>query len=193
MVKGSDGRQSSTPCTRWLPAPRPPDVGERWILAIDHGNGGPKVAVCSLDGEVRRTAMRTVHVHVGLDGAATQDAVEWWIALREAAREAIDGRRRRPRGAARGRDHRAVRPRRCPSAPTASPSARSLLWADTRARDLAREVIGGRLTIAGFAPHKVLPFVRLTGGSAGSPSGADPTGHSLLLRSGCPRSTPGPR
>jgi xylulokinase len=61
------------------------------------------------------------------------------------------------------------------------PAGDVLLWADTRARDLAREVIGGPINIAGFAPHKVLPFVRITGG-APTPSGADPTGHSLLLR-----------
>ena len=31
--------------------------GERWILAVDLGNGGPKVAVVGLDGEVRCTAI----------------------------------------------------------------------------------------------------------------------------------------
>ena len=45
-------------------------MGERWILAVDLGNGGPKVAVVSLEGEVRRTAMRAVSVHIGLDGTA---------------------------------------------------------------------------------------------------------------------------
>ena len=64
-------------------------MGEPWILAIDHGNGGPKVAVVSPEGELRAVAGRSVHVHIGLDGAATQDAVEWWTTLREAAREAI--------------------------------------------------------------------------------------------------------
>ena len=63
-------------------------MGARWILAIDLGNGGPKVAVVSLEGEVRRTAMRPVHLYVGLDGAATQNATEWWAELREAARAA---------------------------------------------------------------------------------------------------------
>ena len=66
-------------------------MGARWILAIDLGNGGPKVGVISLEGEVRHTAMRPVHVNIGLDGAATQDAGEWWTGLREAAREAIEG------------------------------------------------------------------------------------------------------
>ena len=52
-------------------------MGERWILAIDLGNGGPKLAVVTLGGEVLATAHRPVSVHIGLDGTATQDAVEW--------------------------------------------------------------------------------------------------------------------
>jgi len=60
---------------------------EPWILAVDLGNGGPKVAVVSLDGEVLRVAFRPVRTRIGLDGAATQDAVEWWTELRAAARE----------------------------------------------------------------------------------------------------------
>src|SRR5690606_38772669 len=54
-------------------------------------------------------------------------------------------------------------------------------WSDTRARDLMRDVIGGPVTVGGFAPQKALPFIRITGG-APAPSGADPTGHSLLLQ-----------
>ena len=76
---------------RSRPAHRLPDVGARWILAIDLGNGGPKVAVVSLDGDVLLVAMRPVHLNVGLDGTATQDATEWWSGLLEAAREAIAG------------------------------------------------------------------------------------------------------
>jgi xylulokinase len=159
-------------------------MGERWILAVDFGNGGPKVAVCSLEGEVRSTALRAVNVYVGLDGAATQDATEWWAVLREAVREAIDGA-----GADRERLHAvAVTGQWASSVPVGAdgePAGDVLLWADTRARDLAREVIGGPINIAGFAPHKVLPFVRITGG-APAPSGADPTGHSLLLQARLP-------
>jgi xylulokinase len=159
-------------------------VGERWILAIDLGNGGPKIAVVSLEGEVRRTAMRPVHVRIGLDGAATQDAVEWWAELCAAAREAIDG-------AAADRDalHAvAITGQWASSVPVGAdgaPVGEVLLWSDTRARDLVREVIGGPVSISGFAPQKVLPFLRLTGG-APTPSGADPTGHSLLLQARLP-------
>ena len=155
-------------------------MGDRWILAVDLGNGGPKVAVVGLDGEVRRTAMRPVRVHIGLDGAATQDATEWWGGLVDATREAID---------AAGADPSALHAvgitgqwgSSVPVDVHGEPAGDVLLWADTRARDLVRQVIGGPVSVSGIAPHKALPYVRVTGG-APSPSGADPTGHSLLLR-----------
>jgi xylulokinase len=159
-------------------------MGARWILAIDLGNGGPKVAVVSLEGEVRRTAMRPVHVYIGLDGAATQNATEWWAELREAAREAIEGA-----DADREALHAvAITGQWASSVPVGAdgePVGDVILWSDTRARDLSSDVIGGPINISGFAPQKVLPFLRLTGG-APTPSGADPTGHSLLLRARLP-------
>ena len=155
-------------------------MGERWILAVDLGNGGPKVAVVSLQGDVLSTAMHPVQVHIGLDGAATQDATQWWIGVLSASREAIEAAN------ADGNALHAVAitgqwGSTVPVDRNGLPAGDVLLWADTRARDLVAKVVGGPISVQGFAPHKVLPFVRITGG-APTPSGADPTGHSLLLR-----------
>jgi xylulokinase len=155
-------------------------MGERWILAIDLGNGGPKLAVVTLGGEVLATAHRPVSVHIGLDGTATQDAVEWWDRLLDAAREVVT-----TTGAAPDALHAvAITGQWASTIPVGEdgqPVGPVLLWADTRARPLVREVVGGPVSVAGYAPQKVLPFVRTTGG-APTPSGADPTGHSLLLQ-----------
>ncbi len=155
-------------------------MGAPWILAIDLGNGGPKVAVVSREGDVLRTALRPVHLQVGLDGEATQDATEWWSGLLEAAREAIDAV-----DADRDALHAiAITGQWGSSVPVGAggqPVGPVVLWADTRARDLVGGIIGGPLSVGGYAPQKVLPFIRLTGG-APSPSGADPTGHSMLLQ-----------
>ncbi|MBI1377040.1 MAG: carbohydrate kinase [Frankiales bacterium] len=156
----------------------------RWILAVDLGNGGPKVAVVGLDGEIRRIASRPVSVHVGLDGAATQDAAEWWDRVVEASAEAV---------AESGADRDALHAvaitgqwgSTVPVGADGTPVGEVLLWADTRARDLVKDVIGGPVNVSGIAPHKALPFVRTTGG-APTPSGADPTGHSLLLQQRMP-------
>ncbi len=154
-------------------------MGEPWVLAVDLGSGGPKVGVVSLRGQVLLSAIRPVRTHVGLDGAATQDAAEWWAATCDAAREVVD-----TSGADRDALHAvAITAQFGSTVPVAAdgrPAGPALLWADTRARHLAQSVVGGRLSMGGLAPHRVLPFVRLTAG-APSPSGADPTGHALLL------------
>ena len=62
---------------------------DRWILAIDLGNGGPKVAVVDLNNEIRGVAVRAVSVNQGLHGLSTQDAAEWWDQLLDAAKESI--------------------------------------------------------------------------------------------------------
>ncbi|MBI1352102.1 MAG: carbohydrate kinase [Actinomycetales bacterium] len=153
---------------------------DRWILAIDLGNGGPKVGVVDARGEIREVSFRPVSVQIGLDGSATQDADEWWTALQEAAIEAMGAASTAPDGLAAiaitGQWGSTV-----PVDESGRPVGEVLLWADTRGGRYSREVIGGPFTVQGFAPDKVLRWVRRTGG-APTPSGADPTGHSLVLQ-----------
>ena len=158
--------------------------GTAWVLAVDLGNGGPKVAVVDADDRIRAVAVREVSVQIGLDGTATQDADEWWTALLAAAREAIEAGDVDPDSlhavAITGQWGSTV-----PVDASGLPVGDVLLWADTRARVHLRDVIGGPVSYQGFAPHKVLPWVRRSGG-APTPSGADPTGHSLLLQRDLP-------
>ncbi|MCH9816377.1 MAG: FGGY-family carbohydrate kinase [Actinomycetia bacterium] len=151
-----------------------------WILAIDLGNGGPKIAAVQRDGEIVATAQQPVAVQIELDGTATQDAREWVLALRRAVHELIQD------------DDVSVADLAAiaitaqwgstvPVAADGEPAGPVLLWADTRARKHMGSVISGPLSIMGYAPHKVLPFIRKTGGAPGL-NGADPTGHSLLLQ-----------
>lgn len=154
--------------------------GDRWILAIDLGNGGPKTAVVDLHGEIRGTGFRAVSVHIGLDGSATQDADEWWLMLLEAAREAI------LTGGVQPRDLHAIAitgqwGSTVPVDATGRPVGDVLLWADTRGGRYLHEVVGGPVSYLGYAPQRLIPWVRRTGGVP-SPSGADPTGHSLVLQ-----------
>lgn len=149
-----------------------------WVLAVDLGNGGPKVAAVHPHGRLGPTAQRSVSVDIGTDGRATQDAGEWWPALVECIREVVGQVEAEPASAVgiTGQWGSTV-----PVDEHGDPVGPVLLWADTRARPYMREVIGGPISVQGFAPQKVLPWLRLTGG-APTPSGADPTGHSLLLQ-----------
>ncbi|MDP4015012.1 MAG: FGGY-family carbohydrate kinase [Candidatus Nanopelagicales bacterium] len=151
-----------------------------WILGIDLGNGGPKVAAVAPDGTILGTGFTGVSVHFGLDGSATQDAEEWTRALADAVAQALDS------AGVSGDSLHAIGitgqwGSTVPVGADGEPVGPVLLWADTRAKPLMRDLVGGPLSVSGFAPHKVLPWVRVTGG-APTPSGADPTGHSLLLQ-----------
>jgi xylulokinase len=149
-----------------------------WVLAVDLGNGGPKVAAVHADGSLGPTSQRSVAVDIGMDGRATQDAGEWWTTVLECVREVTTRMGCEPATAVgiTGQWGSTV-----PVDEHGEPVGPVLLWADTRARPYMREVIGGPISVQGFAPQKVLPWIRLTGG-APTPSGADPTGHSLLLQ-----------
>ena len=153
---------------------------DRWILAIDLGNGGPKVAVVDLQNRIRAVSVRSVGVNIGLGGLATQDGHEWWSALMDASREAIAASNVNPA------DMHAVSitgqwGSTVPVDSSGVPVGDVLLWADTRGQKYMKEVIGGPVSYQGFSPFRVLPWVKKTGG-APTPSGADPTGHSLVLQ-----------
>lgn len=155
-------------------------MGQPWILAIDLGNGGPKVGAVALTGEILRTSLRGVATQVGSDGTATQDAAEWLQALTEAVCEMTADQAIDPVGLHAiaitgqwgstvpvGEDGRACGP--------------VILWADTRGARHVQRIVGGPLNVGGYGVDKIWPWLRATGGVP-SPNGGDPTGHALLLR-----------
>lgn len=147
-----------------------------WILAIDLGNGGPKVAAVRPDGQILATAFHPVSVQIGRDGTATQDAIEWEVALGTAIEQVnahVDVEALSAVGIT-GQWGSTV-----PVGDDDYPVGPVLLWSDTRSQANVRRVVGG--PVAGYAPQKVWPWLKITGG-APSPSGADPTGHALLLQ-----------
>lgn len=149
-----------------------------WILAVDLGNGGPKAAAVDESGRILASAFTPVSVHHGPDGTATQDAVEWEAALGAAVAEVVAG------VPADGLTAIGITGQWSSTVPVdagGDPAGPVILWSDTRARRHVARILGGPLSVGGYAPHKVLPWIRITGG-APSPSGADPTGHALLLQ-----------
>lgn len=60
-----------------------------YILSIDLGTGGPKVALVGERGEIAASATRAVQTHLLPPDGAEQDANEIWAAVLDAAREVI--------------------------------------------------------------------------------------------------------
>jgi xylulokinase len=146
-------------------------MGAAWILAVDLGNGGPKVAAVALDGTILAQALRGVGVTIESDGTATQDAHEWISATVQAVAEVtseVDGQALHA-VAITGQWGSSV-----PIAADLEPVGPVLLWADTRGGPHVQSIISGPISVAGYAPHKVLPWLRITGGAPSS-AAARPT------------------
>jgi xylulokinase len=153
------------------------DPRTSYALTVDLGTGGPKVGLASLAGELAWSEHHPVPTRRGADGAATQDAQQWWELICGAAR----------RGLASG----AVAPERVaavavtgqwgsrvPVDESGWPVGPCVLWMDTRGRAHSRALVGG--PVAGYAPRAAAEWLRLTGGVP-SPAGADPMSHILLI------------
>jgi xylulokinase len=151
-----------------------------YVLAIDLGTGGPKVAVVSASGQIAAHAFEKVPLAVGADGAAEQDPEVWWAAIAAAARRAIAESGVAPEEivgvgctaqwsgtVAVGADGRAIGP--------------AIIWMDSRGANAVKRVVRGTLNVQGYSPTKAVKWVRHSGGIP-SLSGKDPVGHIHFLR-----------
>jgi xylulokinase len=163
-----------------LPSDR--DAGDLYALAVDLGTGGPKVGLVSLTGRVTYREHLPVVTRRAADGAATQDAAQWWRLVCQAARRAVDS------GVVPSGDIVAVSctgqwASTVPVDGSGHPVGDCLMWLDCRGGPLVRRALGG--PVAGYAPLALARWIRRSGG-APSTSGADPIGHILYLEHDLP-------
>jgi xylulokinase len=151
--------------------------GSDLCLSIDLGTGGPKIGLVTLDGEIVASEVHAVETHFTSDGAATQDAQEWWRLICDATKRLLA----RSPGAASRVKAVAVTGQYASTVPVdvnGLPTGPCLTWMDTRGGRYSRQAVGGMFM--GYNARKVLRFVRKTGGSP-TPTGADPVGQILYL------------
>jgi xylulokinase len=70
----------------------PPGAGpvpEQYVLAVDLGTGGPKVAVVGTTGRIVASAFEPVPLYLLEGGGAEQDPEAWWAAIGIASRRAV--------------------------------------------------------------------------------------------------------
>jgi xylulokinase len=154
----------------------------RYVLAVDLGTGGPKVGLVGTRGEIAWWEHRPVVTRRGADGAATQDADEWWRLVVDSARRGL---------AASGVDGAdvvavAVTGQWASTVPVDEdgvPVGPCVMWMDSQGRDRSRAVVGG--PVSGYDPVALATWVRHTGGVP-STNGDDPLGHLLFLEHDLP-------
>ncbi len=157
------------------------DVGEteKYILAIDLGTSGPKVALVSAAGEVVDVAFEPVRLMLLEGGGAEQDPDEWWGAITTAARRVLGS------GKVAAGSVEAV----CCTAQWSGTVAvdedgrhlgNAIIWMDSRGAACVRRLTGGLVKVAGYGLRKIVRWIRLTGG-APTRSGKDSIAHILWL------------
>ncbi len=153
---------------------------DTYVLAVDLGTGGPKVAVISATGRIAAHAFEKVGMQLTDDGGAEQRPQDWWTAIVNSARRAMADSGISPERVVGvgctsqwsgtvpiGVDGEAIGP--------------CIIWMDSRGSHAVKETVRGALTVQGYSPSKAARWVRKTGGIP-SLSGKDPVGHIHFLR-----------
>jgi xylulokinase len=153
---------------------------ETYVLAVDLGTGGPKVAIVSATGRIVAHAFEKVPLTLGEEGAAEQDPGQWWDAILAAARRALADSHVAP-DAVVGIGCTAQWSGTVPVGPDGQAIGPSIIWMDSRGANAVRRLVRGTLNVQGYSALKAATWVRRSGGIP-SLSGKDPVGHIHFLR-----------
>ena len=156
------------------------DSEKKYILAIDHGTGGPKTAIVSTHGEVIDWAFQEVPLYVEKGGGVEQDPNDWWNAILKTAKQVIDS------GKVSVDDIVGV----CNSSQWSGTVAldkngnhlmNAIIWMDTRGAPYMKQLHKSLIQVSGYSLRKILKFIKITGAGP-TLSGKDPLGHILWLK-----------
>ncbi len=151
-----------------------------YVLAVDLGTGGPKVAVVSAQGRIVSHAFEKVPIALSADGGAEQTPQDWWGAIVGAARRALADSAVDPATivgvgcTAQWSGTVAIDAQGAAIGP-------AIIWLDSRGATAVRRAVRGALNVQGYSATKAAKWVRRTGGIP-SLSGKDPVGHIHFLR-----------
>lgn len=153
-------------------------MSDKYILAIDLGTSGPKVALFSTQGELLGSEFEEVRLLLFEDGGAEQSPDEWWEAINKAAKRLL------ARGLVPAEDIVAISSTGQWSGTVAVDAdgnaiGNAVIWMDSRGAPYIRQIAGGPLQ--GYAPAKLVKWIRLTAG-APAVAGKDPIAHILYLK-----------
>ncbi len=152
----------------------------KFILAIDLGTSGPKVALISTQGELVDSEFEETPVLLLPGGGAEQSPHDWWNAIQTAGKRLL-ARELVPADeivavaitaqwsgtVAVDRDGQAI--------------GNSIIWMDSRGAPHINKLMDGPIKVSGYGLGNILKWIQLTGGAPGV-SGKDPIAHILFLK-----------
>ena len=158
--------------------------GNKYILAIDLGTSGPKVALVSTHGEVVDYEFEATQFFLFPNGGAEQRPDDWWDAIKKATARLL-GRRVVPVD-----DIVAVS---CTTQWSGTVAVdrdgqhlmNAIIWMDARGARYIKGITGGPIEVQGYGIGKLLTWLRLTGGVP-TQVGKDPIAHILYIKNEFP-------
>jgi xylulokinase len=155
-----------------------------YILAIDHGTSGCKVAVISIHGEVVDSAFEPTPMYFSQGGGAEQETGDWWDGIVNATKKIMGSGKVKPQ------DIVSVAVSSTFSTTVAVDKQgkalmRAITWMDSRGAPYIKKAMAGMVNIQGYGLSKILPWIQKT---AGGPqlSGKDDIAHVLFIQNKYP-------
>ena len=161
-----------------------PDQQKKYILAIDLGTSGPKVAIVSTQWEVLASDFEPTDLDLFGNGAAEQDPEQWWDAIIAASKRliALD---LVPKNNIIAISCTAQWSGTVAVDQAGNHLAKAIIWMDSRGFTSIKKVTKGPVKIEGYAINKLIKWIRLTGGAPGH-SGKDSIAHILYMKDEMP-------
>ncbi|MDZ4857913.1 MAG: FGGY-family carbohydrate kinase [Candidatus Hydrogenedentes bacterium] len=152
----------------------------RYVLAIDLGTGGPKVALVSTRGEIFAHETEDLSITFLEDGGAEQDARDWWDSIVRATRRIL-ARTSIPRENIIAASVTTQWSLTVPVDKNGEPLMNAICWMDTRGARYCRALKDGLVKIAGCEVTRLIRWLRLTGGCP-TDTGFDSLAHVLFIK-----------
>ena len=151
-----------------------------YVLALDHGTSGCKVALVSGKGKVVDFEFAATGITFLPGGGAEQDPEQWWSAFVQASKKLLS------RGTVPPSSIAAIAVSSTLSSTVAvyrdgRHLMNSLTWLDSRGAPLVRKFMRGIINVDGYGLTRVLSWIRKTGGGP-QLSGKDDIAHVLYMK-----------
>jgi xylulokinase len=153
---------------------------DNYILAIDLGTSGPKVALVSIQGELVGSEFEEIQLFLLPGGGAEQSPGEWWQAITNAVKRLLG------RGLVSNDKIVAIATTgqwsgTVPVDQDGAALGNAIIWMDARGAPFIKQITEGFLNVEGYAPEKLYKWLQLTGGIPAQ-AGKDPIAHILYLK-----------